>query len=179
VLYAFGFERIGVFVSDLYFVDPDPTPGQEGAERGARLELRFLQGDALRGSIYSAQPISVDRPIWRCDLLESVTGPAGSHDRTHHHPRFDGWEPGHRVFVEELSAAPLTWLGDRLGDLPTLLAEAGVDPTDIGVRDAADLRTATPEILEATASVLRRVRAGEFASPRPDQPLDNARAGWL
>jgi hypothetical protein len=173
VLYAFGFERIGVFVSDLYFVDPDPTPGQEGAERGARLELRFLQGDALRGSIYSAQPISVDRPIWRCDLLESVTGPAGSHDRTHHHPRFDGWEPGHRVFVEELSAAPLTWLGDRLGDLPTLLAE------DIGVRDAADLRTATPEILEATASVLRRVRAGEFASPRPDQPLDNARAGWL
>ena len=179
MLYAFGFERIAVVLSDLYFVDPDPTPGQEGAVRGVRLEVRFLDASPLRGSIYSAQPITVDRPIWRCDLLESVAGPAGSHDRTHHHPRFDGWEPSHRVFVEELSAAPLEWVGARLGDLPALLHEAGVDPAEVGAGDAGALRDAVPEVLQATASVLRRVRAGELANPRLDQPLDNARAGWL
>ena len=33
MLYAFGFDRIGVVASDLYFVDPTPGPGQEGAEQ--------------------------------------------------------------------------------------------------------------------------------------------------
>jgi hypothetical protein len=63
VLYAFGFDRIGVVVSDLYFVDPKPMPGQEGAERGVRLELRMLDRGDPRGSIYAARPIGVDRPI--------------------------------------------------------------------------------------------------------------------
>ena len=179
MLYAFGFGRIGVVVCDLYFVDPDPTPGQEGAERGVRLEVRMLDRGALHGSIYSAQPIAVDRPIWRADLLESVAGPPGSFDRTHHHPRFDGWEPGSRVFVEALSADPLGWLGARLTDLYTILAEAGVAAVEVAPADAADLRAAVPEIVEATASLLRRVHAGELARPAHDQPLDNARAGWL
>jgi hypothetical protein len=51
VLYAFGFERVGVVVSDLYFVNPRPEKGQEGAERGVRLELRDLDREPLRGSI--------------------------------------------------------------------------------------------------------------------------------
>jgi len=114
VLYVFGFESIGVVVSDLYFVDPNPGPGQEGAERGVRLEVRMLDRGELRGSIYSAQPIAVGRPIWRGDLLESVAGTPGSHDRTHHHPRFTGWEPGHRRFVEELVGRP-----SRLGRRPS------------------------------------------------------------
>src|SRR5437588_5253504 len=98
MLYAFGFERIGVVMSDLFFVDPDPGPGQEGAERGVRLEVRLLGRPPLTGSIYAAQPIVIDRPIWRADLLESVAGPVGSHDRTHHHPHFRGWEPGTRKY---------------------------------------------------------------------------------
>ena len=72
MLYAFAFDRLGVVVCDLYFVDPDPIVGQEGAERGVRLEVRFVDREALRGGIYSAQPIAVGRPVWRCDLLESV-----------------------------------------------------------------------------------------------------------
>jgi len=36
MLYAFGFERVGVVVGDLYFVNPRPAPGQEGAEHGVR-----------------------------------------------------------------------------------------------------------------------------------------------
>ena len=106
VLYAFGFDRIGVVASDLYFLDPNPAPGQEGAEQGVRLEVRLFERRPLQGSIYSAQPIEVGRPIWRADLLESVDNP-GSFDRAHHHPRFRDYEPGGRHFVEELSADPV------------------------------------------------------------------------
>jgi hypothetical protein len=179
MLYAFGFDRLGVVVCDLFFADPDPLPGQESAERGVRLEVRFLERGALRGGIYSAQPIAVERPVWRCDLLESVDGPPGSFDRTHHHPRFEGWEPGHRVFVEALSADPLGWLQARLAAPEVLLDEAGVALDEVGSQDLADLRAAAPEIVAATASLLARVRAGELGRPAPDQPLHDHRAGWL
>ena len=69
MLYVFGFERTGVAVGDLYFVDPNPPPGQEGAERGVRLEVRLLEHGPLPGSPYSARPITVARPVWRADLL--------------------------------------------------------------------------------------------------------------
>ena len=49
MLYAFGFEQIGVVVGDLYFLDPNPSVGQEGAERGVRLELRMLDRAPLKG----------------------------------------------------------------------------------------------------------------------------------
>ena len=53
MLYAFGFERIGVLVSDLYFVDPKPHPGQESAEHGVRLEVRMLgQGEMQAAWMY-------------------------------------------------------------------------------------------------------------------------------
>src|SRR5258708_18792389 len=126
VLYAFGFERIGVVVSDLYFVDPRPLPGQEGAERGVRLEVRMVGQGELKGSIYSARPIEVGQPVWRADLLEAADGPPGSLNRAHHHPRFDGWEPGHRVSDERLSAGPVQGMSGQLSDSAALLVRAGV-----------------------------------------------------
>ena len=125
VLYAFGFERVGVVVGDLYFVDPSPGKDQEGPEHGVRVELRVLGRGELKGSIYSAQPIEVGAPIWRADLLESVAGRPGSFDRTHHHPRFTGWNPNRRVFVRELAADPLGWVGAQLADLDAILATGG------------------------------------------------------
>jgi hypothetical protein len=177
MLYAFGFEHIGVVVGDLYFRDPTPGPGQEGAERGVRLEVRVLERAPLRGSIYSAQPIAVDRPIWRADLLESVAGPVGSFDRTHHHPAFSGWEPGRRNYVKELSADPLGWLSNRLSDLPALLAEA--DATDVDAGDAEALRDAVPEIVDVVKRLLDRVHAGELGQAPPADARDSIRAGWL
>jgi hypothetical protein len=179
MLYAFGFDRIGVVVSDLYFLDPSPGEGQEGAERGVRLEVRMLDPGEPMGSIYAARPITVDRPVWRGDLLESVAGPPGSFDRTHHHPAFDGWEPGRRVFVQELSADPLTWVAARLSDLDGLLAEAGVDPGDVGPDDAAGLRDAVPDIVAAVDRLLRGVRAGELARAPGDELALSARVSWL
>jgi hypothetical protein len=179
MLYAFGFEAVAVVMSDLYFVNPDPEEGQEGPERGVRIELRFLQRGELQGSIYSAQPIAVDRPVWRADLLEAVDSAPGSLDRAHHHPRFDGWEPGRRHFVAELSARPLEWVGERLSDLDGLLVTAGVSPADVGPADAGAVRGAVPEILDAARRLLDGVAAGDLGRPESGRQLVAARIGWL
>jgi hypothetical protein len=179
MLCTFGFERIGVLISDLYFVHPNPPKGQEGAEHGVRLELRVLERGDLKGSIYSAQPISVGQPIWRADLLESVDGQPGSFDRTHHHPAFTGWEPGHRVFVRELSADPIAWLASKLSDLPEVLKGAGVSADVAGPDDADELRRAVPDILDTIERMLGQVRRGELGTAPPGSPADNVRAGWL
>lgn len=179
MLYAFGFERVGVVVGDLYFVNPRPLAGQEGPERGVRLELRLLERGQLRGDIYSAQPIAVDQPLWRVDLLESVDSPPGSLDRAHHHPRFSGWNPGERHFVPELSSAPIEWLTAQLSDLDTVLARADAAPGAVGPADVAAVRRATPEIVGAVRSLLDRVAAGELGRPDDDRDMVSARIGWL
>ena len=162
MLFAFGFERVGVLVGDLYFVDPRPAKGQEGAEHGVRVELRVLE---------------------RADLLESVAGRHGSFDRTHHHPVFRDWDPSSRVFVRELSADPLGWLGETLADLNGLLAAAGFPADTAGPDDAGRLRGVAAEIVDAARRLLDQVRAGELGTPPRDQtpaaePV-SIRAGWL
>ncbi|MDQ2754123.1 MAG: hypothetical protein M3R71_01080 [Actinomycetota bacterium] len=179
MLYAFGFQRIGVVLSDLYFVDPDPTPGNEGAERGVRLEVRLLRRPELQGSIYAAQPIAIDRPVWRADLLETVESAPGSFDRTHHHPAFRGWEPGTRKFEPELFADPVAWVGSQLSDLDTLLSNAEMDSTEADPTDASALRGAVPEILDTLRRLLARVHGGELGQPPSDEPLVSARVSWL
>jgi len=179
MFYVFGFERVGVVMGDLYFVDPDPLPGQEGAERGVRLEVRLVEPGELKGSIYSARPIMVDRPVWRADLLEEVAGAPGSLDRAHHHPAFRGWEPGPRCFVEGLATRPLDWVGARLSDLDALLEHAGVAAVDVGTGDADALRQAVPEIIDALRRLLDRVKSGQLARASGDAELTSARIGWL
>lgn len=190
VLYAFGFERVGVVVGDLYFVDPSPGKDQEGPEHGVRVELRVLGRGELKGSIYSAQPIEVGAPIWRADLLESVAGRPGSFDRTHHHPRFTGWNPNRRVFVRELAADPLGWVGAQLADLDAILATGGFPADTAGPDDAESLRRIAPEIVDTTRRLLDKVRSGELGNPPSDTSpagdgggadggLALVRAGWL
>ncbi|MDI5964152.1 hypothetical protein POF50_021015 [Streptomyces sp. SL13] len=179
MLYAFGFDRLAVLASDLYFLHADPPKGQEGAEHGVRLELRHIRPGELKGSIYSSRPISVDEPIWRADLLESVDGRPGSFDRTHHHPRFSGWNESERAFEEDLFADPVGWLGRKLSDLPGLLAQAGVAADTASPDDLAGLRLAVPEILDAVQRMLARVRAGELGRPPLNPPPGSIRASWL
>jgi hypothetical protein len=175
MLQVFAFDRIGVVLSDLYFVDPSPAKGQEGPERGVRLEVRVLSQGELTGSIYSARPIEVGQPVWRADLLEAADAP-GSLNRAHHHPGFHGWEPGRRVFDRGLSSDPVHWVGEQLGDLKELVSQAGLD-ADLAA-DADDLRAAVPEIERALAGLLERVQAGELATA-PEGDVASARISWL
>lgn len=182
MLYVFGFERTGVVVGDLYHVDPEPPRGQEGAERGVRLEVRLLEPGPLAGSIYSSRPIAVTKPIWRADLLETVAGPPGSFDRTHYHPALADWEPGRRVFDRDLSAHPVEWVGAKLAGLEALLAEAGIEADPAYARDAEALRGCVAEIMDTIGRLLERVQRGELATPPggPGEPEPaSARTGWL
>jgi hypothetical protein len=181
MLQAFVFERVGVVVGDLYFLDPKPAKGQEGPEHGVRLELRVFDRGDLKGSIYSAVPIEAARPIWRVDLLESVDGKPGSYDRTHHHPSFaaDGsWDPRPRQFLRELSADPLGWLGGQLADLPGILQRAGVPEDTAHPSDEASLREMAPVIVSTAKMMLDKVRAGELGVA-PQEDANSIRNGWL
>ena len=180
MLQAFVFERVGVVVGDLYFVDPDPLPGQEGAEHGVRLELRVFDRGDLKGKIYSAIPIEVGRPIWRVDLLEAVDGKPGSFNRTHHHPKFTrNWDPVSRVFARELSQDPLGWLAGQLADLPGILERAEVPPDVADPADAASLKEMAPAIVGAASMMLDKVRAGELGTAPAEDAVDGIRNGWL
>jgi hypothetical protein len=179
MLQAFVFERVGVVVGDLYFLDPNPHPGQEGAEHGVRLELRVFDRGELKGTIYSAMPIEVGRPIWRVDLLEAVDGKPGSFNRTHHHPKFNGWDPAPRQFLRELSSDPLGWLATQLADLPGILERAGLPAEVADPSDAASLRDIAPAIVGVASMMLDKVRAGELGQPPADDGVDGIRNGWL
>ncbi|OBK20572.1 hypothetical protein A5634_12655 [Mycobacterium asiaticum] len=178
MLAAFGFESLGVVVGDMFFVDPNPHTGQETPEPGVRLELRLVDKAEPQGSIYAGIPIAFARPVWRVDLFGSTESPPGTLDRAHHHPRFDGWEPGRRHFVPELSADPVGWLTDQLADPPAVLARAGVGPDEFTQADVAGLAAAAPEIVAAVKRMLDGVRDGQLA-PAPAEPVAAARTGWL
>jgi len=178
MLYVFGFDRVGIVLADLYFLDPNPGPGQEGAERGVRIELRRLEAGEVGGSIYAARPIVIDAPMWRVDMLESVDGPVGSFDRTHHHPRCKDWEPNRRVFDPALSTDPIGWFEDRLRNIESVLDDAHIDRSELGARDADDIRESAPEIVACLRSLLDRVHRGSLAVT-PEEDVVAARVGWL
>jgi hypothetical protein len=178
MLAAFGFETLGVVVGDMYFIDPEPMEGQESPERGVRLELRLVDRREPQGSIYAGVPITFERPVWRVDVFGSTDSAPGTLDRAHHHPRFDGWEPGRRFFEPELSSDPLAWLTAELSDPAALLARSGVGPDEVSKADEAGLAAAAPDIVAAVRRMLDGVRDGELA-PAPDQPVAAARTGWL
>jgi hypothetical protein len=179
VLQIFGFDQVAVVLGDLYFVDPNPAPGQESAERGVRVEVRFIESPQHDGSIYAARPIVVGEPVWRLDLLESVDGKPGSFDRTHHHPLLRGYEPGSRRFERELSSDPLGYLAGRLRDLPGLLEQAELPATRASDEDLRQLRGSVESIVAATGAMLELVRRGELAQAVEPDESGLARTGWL
>jgi len=179
MLQVFAFDKVGVVLSDLYFVDPNPGKGQEGPERGVRLEVRMMAQGELNGSIYSARPIEVGQPVWRADLLEAADGPPGSLNRAHHHPSFRGWEPGKRVFDRGLSGDPVRWVGEQLADLSGLLERAGIESDAALAADAEQLRASVPDIERALSGLLDRVKAGELATVPAGGEVSSARISWL
>jgi hypothetical protein len=179
MLQVFGFDRIGVVVGDIYFIDPAPAKGQEGPEHGVRLEVRILEPGELSGSIYSARPISIAEPIWRADLLESTDGTPGSLDRAHHHPNMRDWEPGKRVFDRHLSSDAVGFVGAMLSDLEGLLDRAGIELDAVLAADADSLRGAVPDVQRAVTGMLGQVKAGRLGTAPDGDDIASARVSWL
>jgi hypothetical protein len=172
MLRVFCFDLLGVTVEDLYFDDPDPAPGEGGPERGVRVELRLIEPQSWRGSIYAAQRLVVDRAVLRVDLLESLGAGPGSRDRIHYHPAMKDSEPRNRVYDQNLTDDPAGWLAARLTDVVPLLQAAGVADSDRYRQSAAKLRDASPEIVGTVTATLAQVRAGTLAlGPAPGQKL--------
>jgi len=179
VLYVFGFERLGVVLSDLYFADPNPEPGNEGAERGVRLEGRYMELAEQGGTVYASRPIIAGEPLWRVDLLETVTNP-GSLDRAHHHPTMRGWEPGRRKFEADITEDPMAWLAARLDDLSEVKAALDADGVTVDDAELAELRAAGPEIVDAVQRLRTRIGNGELArEPMGADSTVLVRTGWL
>lgn len=168
MLYVFGFDSVAVAVCDLYFFDPE---ADHGAERGVRLELRLLERATDPDDIFAAVPVTVGRPLWRVDLLESVDHP-GTLDRAHQHSVFDGWNPGEREFTAEMTDNPVRWLGGRLEDLSA--AVPGVTP-----EEADRVRDSVAEIGAAVVRLLNEVRAGRLGQRAQPATGEAARVGWL
>ena len=174
MLYVFGFDTVAVVACDLYFYNPE---AQQGAEQGVRVELRLVERGET-GTVFAAAPITLGRPIWRADLLESVHRP-GTLDRAHQHRSFDGWEPNDREFDDDLSADPVGWLGGRIADLDRLITETGTDRTLISPADADAARAVLPAIESAVRWLLDGVRAGQLGQPPAPAGTGPARVGWL
>jgi hypothetical protein len=162
MMITFCFDKLGFTVEDIYFVDPDPYPGQEGPERGVRVELRVLDPQPQRGSVYSSPKIVLDTAIWRVDLLESVAAGPGSHDRVHYHPGMAANEPGDRVFDPALSDDPAGWLAGRLAEPEKILGDKFGDLMPYAA-DIAAIRGESGAMVATVSTLLARVRAGELA----------------
>jgi hypothetical protein len=159
---AYVLSCVAVLIFD--WLEPDP----EGPENGVRIELRLLGDTGHRGSESAAQEIVIDRPLWRADLFDLVSGEPGNFARAHYHPNFDGDEPSDRFWAEDLSAVPFTWLARQLSDLEALVATAGaLDAVEAGAlaADAATLLAVVPEIVAAAESVMVQVRSRARRSP--------------
>ena len=178
MLWSIAFSQIGVVMSDLYFLDPNGPADPDGAERGVRLELRHFERASPKGSVYAAIPISIGSPIWRVDLLETVTSEPGSLNRAHHHPRLHNWEPGARKFVEALSNDPLRWVHDRFDDIETVLVEAGYIIDDLDPGDIEGLRRSGTMIETMLKHLLTEVHEGR-AGLAPETSGVGARVSWL
>ena len=171
-LCAFGFDTIAVVASDLYLLDPE---ADHGAEQGVRVEVRLIERDLDPDALFAAAPVTLGRPLWRADLLESVDHP-GTLDRAHHHTVFEEWEPGDREFDPGMSDDPVAWVVGRLSDLASILGPDATVPGFVAPDDPAQVQSAIPEIREAIHRLLSEVRARPSGTHPAQGP---ARVGWL
>ena len=165
VITAYIFGSLGVTVEDIYFLEPNPDPGEEGPERGVRVEVRLIERLPRTGSIYSAYPVHLQTAIWRADLLESVAAGPGARDRMHFHPMMADDEPGDRVFDPAIPADPLGWLAERLADIEPIVA-AKVTGSELAALadDCTQVRWATARIVDAARDAIARVHCGVHAA---------------
>lgn len=154
MLQAFVFENVAVLVFPWH--EPGDPP-----ERGTRVEVRLCPEEPHRGSVSAAQRVVIDEPVFRADLFDQTTAPAGNLRSAHFHPNFEGVEPSDRYWPDGIKQHPTGWLEGELGDLAHILTRAGVAGVDAAAvaRDADALRDAIPTIVTAVEATWDAVRS--------------------
>jgi hypothetical protein len=90
------------------------------------------------------------------------------------------WNGGERIFEPDLGEDPVTWVGEALSDLESLLVDSDFGLDDVGPNDARLLREAAPEVCELLSRLIARVEAGELGSmPEVDDGAGLVRTGWM
>ncbi|AQT80656.1 hypothetical protein B1R94_17405 [Mycolicibacterium litorale] len=159
---AYLYQRLGIVIEDIYFVEPNPDPGEEGPERGVRVEVRHVENQPKSGSRYSAYPIDIRTAIWRADLLGSVAAGPGARDRMHYHPGMVDDEPGDRQYAPAITADPLAWLTSQIEQIEQIVAAKVPDVTEYD-SDLREIRRQVPVIVASVAQMMEQVRRGELA----------------
>ncbi|MGW8374700.1 hypothetical protein [Streptomyces sp. ODS28] len=119
MIWKFG--ELALTAEEIDFLDPAAPEGPDVRERGLRIEFRVVD-EQHEGSVYASDRWVLQPAFCRLDLLESAPGRA---DRIHWHPAVTDGEPGQRVFDPALTEDPLTWIHERLRDLPAFLQQIG------------------------------------------------------
>ena len=161
---AWLFDTLTVTVARIDFLDPELAEATDTRERGVRLELRPTEAEHI-GTIYASTNVTLHPAVCRIDLLESAPGAA---DRMHWHPTMHAGEPGDRLFDDAIPADPLGWLGERLGDVMSLLRQAGVADAERHRGSALDIAAHRDEIVEAARRGLAWAR-GPWPEVRHDE----------
>src|SRR5215468_9233667 len=117
--FTFLLDNIAVLVRHWYEVGPSDE------EHGTRVEVRTIARPAHIGTESAAQPITLDRPLWRADIFDLIGEPKGNLARAHFHPTFEGVEPSSRHWDPLLRDDWAGWLTDQLAALPAVLDVAG------------------------------------------------------
>jgi len=117
--YCFLLDNLAIVVRHWYEVGPSDE------EHGTRVELRTVERPAHVGSESAAQPVTLDKPLWRADIFDLIGEPPGNLSRAHYHPTFDGLEPSSRHWDAMLRDDWSGWLRAQLTDLPAVLTAAG------------------------------------------------------
>jgi hypothetical protein len=154
MLQAFVFDTVAVLVF------PWSEPG-DPPERGTRVEVRLLGDEPHRGSYAAAQRVVIDAPVFRADLFDQTTHPAGNLRAAHFHDHFDGVEPTDRLWPDGIRSDPAGWIAGELADLGLVLARGGADGLDAEAvaRDADAARDAIPAIVNAVEATWAAVRS--------------------
>jgi hypothetical protein len=162
---AYLYQHLGIVIEDIYFIEPNPDPGEEGPERGVRVEVRQIENHPLSGSRYSAYPIAIRTAIWRADLLGSVAAGPGARDRMHYHPLMADDEPGDRQFDPAIRADPLGWMATQIEQIEQIVAAKIPDVTPYR-HDLTEIRRQAPLIVGSIEQVMQQVHRMELA-PEP------------
>lgn len=159
---AYLYHRLGIVIEDIYFVEPNPDPGEEGPERGVRVEVRQIENHPLSGSRYSAYPIDIRTAIWRADLLGSVAAGPRARDRMHYHPLMADDEPGDRQYDPAIGADPLDWIATQIEQIEQIVATKVPDLTPYR-QDLAEIRRQAPLIVGSIEEMMEQVHRMELA----------------